>query len=268
MAYCLFGILEVNMPMLYGEGERAFYRLQLEVMRQINDKPYSRGNAPKDPHQSTALLAPVPSRVGDDPYFRRSSRSRPLEASPHGITNNGLRVTFPVLKIDQNRVIALLDCDDRSEDITGIWLEIKDDGRYQRLPGSRLVTISTEEIGDAELVTMYVVVKDDCEKQQSQSPYELVLGTIMSNDGCQVNGITIYKQNRTSVIKNVLMNVDHEPIRQETRAYADPDSFKDQMRYLLQDLLLMEGEAVSFRMWYDVSLTMRASQDLCSTTCG
>ena len=36
-AYCLLGILEINMPLLYGEGVKAFYRLQEEVLRSIND---------------------------------------------------------------------------------------------------------------------------------------------------------------------------------------------------------------------------------------
>jgi hypothetical protein len=29
LAYCLLGIFGVNMPLLYGEGERAFLRLQV-----------------------------------------------------------------------------------------------------------------------------------------------------------------------------------------------------------------------------------------------
>ena len=38
IAYCLLGILEVNMPLLYGEGaKRAFVRLQEEVVRLSND---------------------------------------------------------------------------------------------------------------------------------------------------------------------------------------------------------------------------------------
>lgn len=37
LAYCLLGIFEVNMPMLYGEGNAAFQRLQEEVVRQSND---------------------------------------------------------------------------------------------------------------------------------------------------------------------------------------------------------------------------------------
>ncbi|OTA94598.1 hypothetical protein M434DRAFT_10548 [Hypoxylon sp. CO27-5] len=37
MAYCLLGILDVNMPLLYGEGTKAFIRLQEEYIRQHND---------------------------------------------------------------------------------------------------------------------------------------------------------------------------------------------------------------------------------------
>ena len=37
-AYSLFGILDINMPTLYGEGERAFRRLQEEIMRRTPDQ--------------------------------------------------------------------------------------------------------------------------------------------------------------------------------------------------------------------------------------
>ncbi|KAK4121509.1 HET-domain-containing protein [Parathielavia appendiculata] len=37
MAYSLLGIFDVNMPMIYGEGEKAFRRLQEEIIRQSND---------------------------------------------------------------------------------------------------------------------------------------------------------------------------------------------------------------------------------------
>lgn len=36
-AYCLMGLFDVNMPLLYGEGQKAFKRLQLEIMRQCYD---------------------------------------------------------------------------------------------------------------------------------------------------------------------------------------------------------------------------------------
>jgi hypothetical protein len=37
MAYCLLGIFGVNMPMLYGEGGRAFVRLQEEILKESID---------------------------------------------------------------------------------------------------------------------------------------------------------------------------------------------------------------------------------------
>jgi hypothetical protein len=37
MAYCLLGIFEINMPLIYGEGERAFLRLQEEIIKRNND---------------------------------------------------------------------------------------------------------------------------------------------------------------------------------------------------------------------------------------
>lgn len=36
-AYCLLGIFDINMPLLYGEQEKAFYRLQEEIMKSTND---------------------------------------------------------------------------------------------------------------------------------------------------------------------------------------------------------------------------------------
>jgi hypothetical protein len=37
IAYCLLGIFDVNMPMIYGEGTKAFFRLQEEIMKNVND---------------------------------------------------------------------------------------------------------------------------------------------------------------------------------------------------------------------------------------
>ncbi|OJJ70456.1 hypothetical protein ASPBRDRAFT_83066, partial [Aspergillus brasiliensis CBS 101740] len=37
VAYCLLGIFNIHMPLLYGEGERAYIRLQEEIMRQSDD---------------------------------------------------------------------------------------------------------------------------------------------------------------------------------------------------------------------------------------
>jgi hypothetical protein len=37
IAYSLLGILDINMPLLYGEGVKAFQRLQEEIMKRSDD---------------------------------------------------------------------------------------------------------------------------------------------------------------------------------------------------------------------------------------
>jgi hypothetical protein len=37
IAYCLLGLFDINMPMLYGEGHRAFIRLQEEIIKTSDD---------------------------------------------------------------------------------------------------------------------------------------------------------------------------------------------------------------------------------------
>ncbi|KAK0653118.1 heterokaryon incompatibility protein-domain-containing protein, partial [Cercophora newfieldiana] len=37
MAYCLLGIFDIQMPLLYGEGKKAFLRLQEQIARSVND---------------------------------------------------------------------------------------------------------------------------------------------------------------------------------------------------------------------------------------
>ena len=37
-AYCLLGLFQINMPLLYGEGRKAFQRLQLEILQKYPDE--------------------------------------------------------------------------------------------------------------------------------------------------------------------------------------------------------------------------------------
>ena len=44
-AYCLLGIFGISMPLLYGEGKRAFIRLQEEIMKGNEDQCGTSGMA-------------------------------------------------------------------------------------------------------------------------------------------------------------------------------------------------------------------------------
>ena len=61
-AYSLMGLLDVNMPMLYGEGKKAFHRLQLEIIRSSNDQSIFAWG-----FRSTSVR--IGSTLADDPSF-------------------------------------------------------------------------------------------------------------------------------------------------------------------------------------------------------
>ena len=63
-AYSLMGLLDVNMPMLYGEGKRAFHRLQLEIIRTSNDQSIFAWGC-------NEINVRVGSILADDPNFFR-----------------------------------------------------------------------------------------------------------------------------------------------------------------------------------------------------
>jgi hypothetical protein len=68
-AYCLIGIFSVNMPLLYGEGERAFIRLQEEIIKVSDDHSLF---AWESDDSSGSLLATSPAA------FSNSSKIIPL----------------------------------------------------------------------------------------------------------------------------------------------------------------------------------------------
>ncbi len=127
IAYSLIGVFNVNMPLLYGEGGKAFIRLQEEIMRSTYDhslfawNPYysdfswginhSMGEGPV---VGTGLLARHPAA------FRESANviPRSTKTEPYAMTNRGLRLNLRLLRTDsENRVtphsqthLAVLQC--------------------------------------------------------------------------------------------------------------------------------------------------------------
>ena len=80
VAYCLMGLFGVNMPMLYGEGDRAFIRLQEEIMRISDDDSIFAWKAPFGMGSDGGLLAHSPSAfeglgVSSAAYMKIPSRS-------------------------------------------------------------------------------------------------------------------------------------------------------------------------------------------------
>ena len=108
MAYCLLGIFDINMPLLYGEGDRAFRRLQDEILKTSADDSIFAwttgdrvpnmgglgGEWPEEEKETQTPLAPSPHafrclRHCAMPYFWRPEKTWQT-------TSNGLRIRLPI----------------------------------------------------------------------------------------------------------------------------------------------------------------------------
>jgi hypothetical protein len=99
MAYCLMGLFKVNMPLLYGEGGKAFYRLQLEIIKESDDQSIFAWCEDEWPISlESGLLARSPAAFKDSGNIESVHRTR---ASPYAMTNQGLQITLPLVLISQ-----------------------------------------------------------------------------------------------------------------------------------------------------------------------
>jgi hypothetical protein len=109
MAYCMLGLFEINMPLLYGEGNRAFTRLQHEIIRTSNDHTiFCWTWTPSVPDSWTSLLAPTPSQFDGAGVFRPvAGLSVSDEVSIYSMTNAGLSIRLPVIYASTSYFIVL-----------------------------------------------------------------------------------------------------------------------------------------------------------------
>lgn len=115
VAYSLFGLFNINMPLLYGEGDNAFLRLQHEILRQTHDlsifawnektsadchcDPYTL-DSPVSPHMSSKVLASSPDRFAGPGGFCNCWDSFSMlpragaNTVPYIINNLGIDITM------------------------------------------------------------------------------------------------------------------------------------------------------------------------------
>lgn len=161
MAYCLLGIFDVNMPLLYGEGTKAFVRLQEEIIKESNDLTLfawriDTGHASQ---RHWGILAPSPSAFADcndiEPWVD------PMHNNECVMTSKGLRVT-PLpgggLRLgDDGTYVMNLQCHrrDRVENL-GIFLQQHGCDVYTRVWPDKL---SKAHRSDRDKYRMFYVAK-------------------------------------------------------------------------------------------------------------
>lgn len=125
VAYCLMGIFDVNMPLLYGEGERAFTRLQEHIIRESDDQTifcWLRGSPDRlgDKNVTSSFLAISP-RDFQESYDYIPSRTATVR--PYKISNTGLKITGK-LQDHQGHWGLLLHCYNKSLPLTCVVLPL------------------------------------------------------------------------------------------------------------------------------------------------
>jgi hypothetical protein len=158
-AYCLLGIFGVNMPLLYGEGLNAFFRLQLEIMRISNDESlfaWEDELVISQSETSGGLLAPSP--ISFRYSYDIMSLTLPwVERPPYSITNKGLEISLQLERDTSPRFPppptplwkAPLNCSREgynNDTILSILLEKDGTGtdNYRRVESSRLPSYDLE----------------------------------------------------------------------------------------------------------------------------
>ncbi|KAF4462092.1 het domain [Fusarium albosuccineum] len=129
IAYCLLGIFDVNMPLLYGEGKRSFIRLQEAILSREEDQSlfawHFESSAVEEEDQTwqignsgrlSGLLADSPARFWDNSDIEMAMPLT-LTSSPPTVTSKGLGVDFLLLPCEDDQLAkeadfrVLLNCE-------------------------------------------------------------------------------------------------------------------------------------------------------------
>jgi hypothetical protein len=158
-AYCLMGLFDVNMPLLYGEGEKAFIRLQEEIIKESDDQSIFAWEAEDHPNVPTlGILAAHPSAFKDTGDIN----AYPGYGQPYMMTNRGVQIQIPLLRPrGVNKLHGILNCTRQSGSFLSqlaipLRLTANGDSSLGRIPGWPLREISELEAQHSTVYTAYL----------------------------------------------------------------------------------------------------------------
>lgn len=160
LAYCLLGIFGVHMPLLYGEAERAFIRLQEEIMRMSDDRSIFAWIDPAlAPGSMSGLLARHPSAFADASEWHHLDRwsstsdQYTFHGDPHRMTSKGVHLQLPLYWCSElfvgDEYHGMLGS---RQDMPGPAIRLKrlGDNEFARIDGNRFATTTQMRQYDTE----------------------------------------------------------------------------------------------------------------------
>ncbi|KAG1802051.1 heterokaryon incompatibility protein-domain-containing protein [Suillus plorans] len=136
-AYSLMGLFGIHMPIIYGEGDKAFKRLQLEIMKSSDDQTIFAWQDSIHSHSARdrGLLASTPDvfmgasavvAIDYSHFINILSKSRiPVDglSRDYSISNDGIQITLPMKEASEGW-LAVLRCKGEDQEFPyGIYLK-------------------------------------------------------------------------------------------------------------------------------------------------
>ena len=128
LAYCLMGIFDVNMPLLYSEGSKAFFRLQEEIMKSTDDHSLFIRHSPVSDSRSWSpqylhgLLADAPSAFKESGHMIEAL-TKSTKVAPHTLTNSGVQIQVRLRALSDSIYLAILESRDHKGRSHAIYLK-------------------------------------------------------------------------------------------------------------------------------------------------
>ncbi|OLN87989.1 Vegetative incompatibility protein HET-E-1-like protein 1 [Colletotrichum chlorophyti] len=160
-AYSLLGLFNVNMPLLYGEGPKAFFRLQEEILKSYDDQTLFAWGYNQQIKVQGGLFAKSPADFGGCGWVTKQDHG--LSQRPHYyLTNKGLHIETQLAKMPpgfQPYVYALLNC-------SATPSLLNEDPSSQRiaLPLQCVNSLVFRPVGVVPLLLPHSIFKDSSEK--------------------------------------------------------------------------------------------------------
>jgi hypothetical protein len=189
IAYCLLGIFGINMPLLYGEDQKAFIRLQEEIIKVSDDHSIFAWKSV--PHLGTkvfyGLLASSPhmfGSIGSILPYGDSGNSKPFAMS-----NKGLQIELPLLRDGgSGNSLGVLNCrsaDEESPLAIVLRSVQRDKGRYARVNSRDPVTLPLWKVAKAVRTAIRVDDRkppDNFLPAEQVPPWSVVIRTLPAEE--------------------------------------------------------------------------------------
>lgn len=173
VAHSLFGIFNVNMPLLYGEGSKAFQRLQEEILKESDDQSLFAWQTHGANHKFLPDTLPIMLiHMGISVFAQHLNdflqTADTISYAPSGeasmVGGKGLKIELPLFSMETGgpHRIVVLACTGlkgdhrRAAGLTGIVVQELCSSHFMRHPLAPLVRIKSGTIRDADSQSIYI----------------------------------------------------------------------------------------------------------------